>query len=455
MNAANIWSAALGELQLQMTQATFETWLRDSKLLRYEEGTFVVAVKSGYAKDWLENRLLTIVKRTLARLAGRTVDVTFVVGVEESRPEANDIALLSTLSAPERSVPRQEPVRTLPGGELNPRYTFDSFVVGPGNRLAHAASVAVTESPATAYNPLFMYGGVGLGKTHLLHAIGHACQAQDIDTLYVSSETFTNDLIEAIRSHTTEAFREKYRTADVLLVDDIQFIAGKESTQEEFFHTFNALHGVNKQIVLSSDRAPKALNTLEKRLCSRFEWGLIADVQPPDLETRIAILRSKAAYSGMFVPDEILSIIATHVQSNIRELEGALNQLIAMARLADKALTRELAEMALGNLVPRRRELPPSEIIESVAHHFGLEISQLTGRSRKRDIARPRQIAMYLIREETGASLPQIGDILDGRDHSTILYGCERVADLLEEDVSFRREVNAVRQQLYDRARAY
>jgi chromosomal replication initiator protein len=455
MNAANIWSAALGELQLQMTQATFETWLRDSKLLRYEEGTFVVAVKSGYAKDWLENRLLTIVKRTLARLAGRTVDVTFVVGVEESRPEASDIALLSTLSAPERSVPSQKPVRTLPGGELNPRYTFDSFVVGPGNRLAHAASVAVTESPATAYNPLFMYGGVGLGKTHLLHAIGHACQAQDIDTLYVSSETFTNDLIEAIRSHTTEAFREKYRTADVLLVDDIQFIAGKESTQEEFFHTFNALHGVNKQIVLSSDRAPKALNTLEKRLCSRFEWGLIADVQPPDLETRIAILRSKAAYSGMFVPDEILSIIATHVQSNIRELEGALNQLIAMARLADKALTRELAEMALGNLVPRRRELPPSEIIESVAHHFGLEISQLTGRSRKRDIARPRQIAMYLIREETGASLPQIGDILDGRDHSTILYGCERVADLLEEDVSFRREVNAVRQQLYDRARAY
>jgi chromosomal replication initiator protein len=455
MNAAKIWSAALGELQLQMTQATFETWLRDSKLVRYEEGTFVVAVKSGYAKDWLENRLLTVVKRTLARLAGRTVDVTFVVGAEESRPEATDVALLNTGSPAQRLVSKQRPMQTLSGGELNPRYTFDSFVVGPGNRLAHAASMAVTESPATAYNPLFMYGGVGLGKTHLLHAIGHACQVQGIDTLYVSSETFTNDLIEAIRSHTTEAFREKYRTADVLLVDDIQFIAGKESTQEEFFHTFNALHGVNKQIVLSSDRAPKALNTLEKRLCSRFEWGLIADVQPPDLETRIAILRSKAAYSGMFVPDEILSIIATYIQSNIRELEGALNQVIAMARLADRPLTPELAEMALGNLLPRRRELPPSEIIERVAHHFGLEVSQLKGRSRKRDIVRPRQIAMYLIREETGTSLPQIGDILDGRDHSTVLYGCERVAGLLEEDLSFRREVNALRQQLYDRVRAY
>ncbi|MGD2178616.1 MAG: DnaA/Hda family protein, partial [Anaerolineae bacterium] len=210
-----------------------------------------------------------------------------------------------------------------------------------------------------------------------------------------------------------------------------------------------------KQIVLSSDRAPKALNTLEKRLCSRFEWGLIADVQPPDLETRIAILRSKAAFSGMLVPDEILSVIATHVQSNIRELEGALNQVIAMAQLADQALTPELAEVALGNLLPRRRELPPSEIIERVAHHFGLDVDQLKGRSRKRDVARPRQIAMYLIREETEASLPQIGEILDGRDHSTILYGCERVAELLEEDVSFRREVNALRQQLHHRARVY
>jgi chromosomal replication initiator protein len=311
--------------------------------------------------------------------------------------------------------------------------------------------MAVIESPAGAYNPLFIYGGVGLGKTHLLHAIGHGCQNRGIDVLYVSSETFTNDLIDAIRSHTTDSFRDKYRTADVLLVDDIQFIAGKERTQEEFFHTFNALHGADKQIVLSSDRPPKALSTLERRLCSRFEWGLIADVQAPDLETRIAILRSKADFCGVRIPDRILSTIASQIQSNIRELEGALNQVVAMARLTQEPLTPEAAEMALGSLLPQKRELAPDEIIDRVAQHFGLESGQVRGRSRKRDIARPRQVAMYLIREETDASLPQIGELLDGRDHSTILYGCERVAELLEENLDFRREVTTLRQHLYDR----
>jgi len=449
-----MWSAALGELQLQMTQATFDTWLRDSRLLRYEDGTFVIAVKNGYAKDWLEHRLAATIKRTLARLAERTVDVKFVVGAEKPPSEEADIPLLQTADPSPQPAPERQPARTTSSRDLNPRYSFDTFVVGPGNRLAHAASMAVTESPATAYNPLFLYGGVGLGKTHLLHAVGHACQQQGIDTLYVSSETFTNDLIEAIRSHTTDAFREKYRTADVLLVDDIQFIAGKERTQEEFFHTFNALHGSDKQIVLSSDRAPKALSTLEKRLCSRFEWGLIADIQAPDLETRIAILRSKAAFSGTRVPDEILSVIATQVKSNIRELEGALNQVVAMARLTDQPLTPEIAEVALGNLLPQRRELPAGEILERVARHFGLEPQQLTGRSRKREIARPRQIVMYLVREETDASLPQIGELLGGRDHSTILYGCDRVAELLEEDVELRREVTTLRQHLYDRTPA-
>jgi chromosomal replication initiator protein len=441
-----------------MTQATFETWLRDSKLMKYEDGTFVIAVKNGYAKDWLENRLLATIKRTLARLADRTVDVRFVVGNEEPPPAEDDIPLLKATSRsrePASAAPSLDaPPRSPSGRRLNPRYKFDSFVVGPGNRLAHAASMAVIESPAGAYNPLFIYGGVGLGKTHLLHAIGHACQERGIDALYVSSETFTNDLIEAIRSHTTDTFREKYRTADVLLVDDIQFIAGKERTQEEFFHTFNALHGADKQIVLSSDRAPKALSTLEKRLCSRFEWGLIADVQAPDLETRIAILRTKAAFSGVQIPDKILSTIASQIQSNIRELEGALNQVIAMARLTNEPLTPKVAEMALGNLLPRRRELAPDDIIEQVAHHFGLEVSQVKGRSRKRDIARPRQIAMYLIREETDASLPQIGELLDGRDHSTVLYGCGRVTELIEEDLDFRREVTTLRQRLYERVPA-
>jgi chromosomal replication initiator protein len=443
MKPDHVWSAALGELQLQMTQATFDTWLRDSRLLKHEEGTFVIGVKNGYAKDWLEHRLLATIKRTLARLTGRTVAVKFVVWSEEAQ-QANAVSLLSS------TAPAPAQTSAPPAANLNPRYTFDKFVVGPGNRLAQAASMAVAENPADAYNPLFIHGGVGLGKTHLLHAIGHVCQAQGLRVLYVSSEQFTNDLIEAIRSHTTDTFREKYRTADVLLVDDIQFIAGKESTQEEFFHTFNTLHGTGKQIILSSDRAPKAMSTLEERLCSRFEWGLIADIQPPDLETRVAILISKSAARGVSVPDEILILIASRIQSNIRELEGALNRVVALSKLTHQPLTPEVAETALSNLLPQRSKLTSDQIMEAVADHFGVQVAALQGRSRSRAVARPRQIAMYLIREETGESLPRIGDMLGGRDHTTILYGCERIADLIEEDAHLRREVITLRQRLYN-----
>ena len=447
MKSNHVWSAALGELQLQMTQATFDTWLRDSKLLKQEDGTFVIGVKSGYAKDWLENRLLATIKRTLARLTGQTIAVKFVVWSEESQQQ-DAIPLLNPPAAASSSASTSIPSSF--SARLNPRYTFDNFVVGPGNRLAHAASMAVTENPAGSYNPLFIYGGVGLGKTHLLNAIGHNCQAQGLRVLYVSSEEFTNDLIDAIRSHTTNAFREKYRTADVLLVDDIQFIAGKESTQEEFFHTFNTLHGTGKQIVVSSDRAPKAMSTLEGRLCSRFEWGLIADIQPPDWETRIAILRSKSATCGASIPNEILDLIASQIQSNIRELEGALNQVLAISRLTHQPLTLEVAETALSNLLPQCNKLTPDQIIDEVAIHFGVEIPALQGRSRSKVIARPRQVAMYLIREETGESLPRIGAMLGGRDHTTILYGCERIADLIEKDTDLRRDIVTLRQHLYN-----
>jgi chromosomal replication initiator protein len=444
-----VWSATLGELQLQMTQATFDTWLRGARFLKYEDGSFVVGVKNGYAKDWLEHRLLPTIKRTLCRLAGRTADVRFVIWDDRPQDEA------PLLNLPD---PATAAASALPAANLNPRYVFDSFVVGLGNRLAHAASMAVAESPAAAYNPLFLYGGVGLGKTHLLHAIGHTCHTQGLRALYASSEDFTNDLIEAIRARTTETFREKYRTVDVLMVDDIQFIAGKEATQEEFFHTFNALHGSGKQIVLSSDRTPKAMITLEERLCSRFEWGLIADVQPPDLETRIAILRSKAAgvggaaVGGTTVPDDILALIATRVHSNIRELEGALNRVVALSRLTHQPLTPELAETALGELLPRRSKLTEMQILDTVANHFGVEVAAFEGSSRRRSIARPRQVAMYLLREETGASLPQIGALLGGRDHTTVLYGCEHIADLIEEDAEMRREVVNLRQRLYGAA---
>jgi chromosomal replication initiator protein len=426
-----------------MTQATFDTWLRDSRLVKFEDDSFVIGVKSGYAKDWLETRLMNTIQRTVTRLSGGAVDIHFVVWDGRLQQRA-PVSLLDH--------PEPEPVRepAPPRAHLNPRYIFDNFVVGLGNRLAHAASMAVADNPADAYNPLFLYGGVGLGKTHLLHAIGHACQAHGLYVLYIPSEEFTNDLIEAIRTRSTDAFREKYRTADVLLVDDVQFIAGKESTQEEFFHTFNALHDTGKQIVLSSDRPPKAMITLEKRLCSRFEWGLIADIQPPDLETRIAILRSKAESGGTTIPDEILALIASQVHSNIRELEGALNRIVALCQLTHQQMTVEVAETALAHLQPQRKGLTEDQILSTVADHFGVKVAAFSGTSRSKAIARPRQIAMYLIREETDASFPQIGALLGGRDHTTILYGCERIADLIEKDTNLRREVVTLRQRLYE-----
>ena len=439
-----IWAATLGELQLQMTQATFDTWLRDSTFLKCEDGAFIIAVKTGYAKDWLETRLLAMIKRTLARQTGRPTEIRFVVWGAEPAPAADTSAPLfeRTPTGAGSRTPRHPPVI------LNARYTFDTFVAGPGNRLAHAASMAVAESPATAYNPLFVYGGVGLGKTHLLNAIGHTCLAQGLGVLYVSSEDFTNDLIESIRSQKTGGFRDKYRTADILLVDDVQFMAGKESTQEEFFHTFNTLHGTGKQIVLSSDRPPKAIGTLEERLRSRFEWGLIADVQPPSLETRIAILQSKALAYDTYIPDDLLFVIASRIASNIRELEGALNRVMALATLTHQPLTLELAEEGLRSFAPQQRTVAPEQIIETVARHYGVEVSAIRGRSRSHAIARPRQIAMYLIREELGTSLPQIGLMIGGRDHSTVLYGCDRIADLIEQDATLRREVMGLRQEL-------
>jgi chromosomal replication initiator protein len=445
MRADQIWQAALGELQLQMTKATFDTWVKNTHVISYEDGTFILGVHNAFTKDWLENRLLTTIKRTLVGIVGRSVEVKFAVWTKEP-PESDEALPLwqTTAPLPDESAANRSPTM------LNPRYTFDTFVVGSSNRLAHAASLAVAEKPAEAYNPLFVYGGVGLGKTHLLHAIGRMSQQHCGEVLYVSSETFTNDLINSIRNHTTEEFRERYRNIDVLLVDDIQFIAGKESTQEEFFHTFNTLHSANKQIVISSDRAPKAILTLEERLCSRFEWGLIADIQPPDLETRIAILRFKAEQQVMPVPDEVIDLIAHRIQSNIRELEGALNRLIAHASLMRCPLTLEVASNALQDFGPAPGSLSIDQIIETVAQFYNLETKDLVGRRRSKDIVTARHMAMYLAREETDASLPQIGRALGGRDHTTVLHGYEKIRAQVEEDDRVRREMLAVRELLYN-----
>ncbi|MBL7164817.1 MAG: chromosomal replication initiator protein DnaA [Anaerolineales bacterium] len=438
MKAAQAWQAALGQLQLEMPKAAFDTWVRDTELITYEDGAFTIGVKNAYARDWLEDRLSSTISKLLSGIMNRTVTVRFTVWqMSEPTPQKQHVA--------QHSIPTQ-----INNPTLNPRYNFSGFVVGPSNRLAHAASLAVAERPAQTYNPMFLYGGVGLGKTHLLHAIGNQCAQTDQTVLYVSSEEFTNDLINAIRSHTTQAFREKYRRTDVLLIDDIQFIAGKESTQEEFFHTFNTLHGQNKQIVMTSDRPPKAMVTLEERLRSRFEWGLTADIQPPDFETRMAILHSKAERAGYVIPNEIIDVIARKFQSNIRELEGALTRIVAYADLRGMPINSELIDSALADLLPHRTQLQPEHIIDTVADVYGVAVDRILGRERTQTIARPRQIAMYLMREETDVSFPQIGEALGGRDHTTVMYGHGKISDLLERDDKVRRQVIEIKERLYN-----
>ena len=447
MNANQAWQTELGQLEMEMPRASYDTWVRDTSPMSYEDGLLTVGVRNAYARDWLESRLATTVSRLLVGVMNRRVDVDFVVSQNQS------VAMLEEV---EETVLEEDeddtPPLQLAHSNLNPRYTFESFVVGSGNRLAHAAAQAVAEKPAKAYNPLFLYGGVGLGKTHLLHAIGNACIARGLNVLYVSSEEFTNDLINAIRTQTTPAFRDKYRTTDVLLVDDIQFIAGKESTQEEFFHTFNTLHGQDKQIIVSSDRLPKSMVTLEERLRSRFEWGLTADIQAPDLETRQAILRYKAEHSGRHVPDEILEVIAMQVQSNIRELEGAFNRVVAFAELSGTPVTTNLAEIALADLLPQSVDIQPASVLELVAKSFSLTTDRLISRDRSRAVALPRQIAMYLMRQEIDISLPQIGKEIGGRDHSTVMYAIDKITDIIERDERLRRQIVQIRQKLHTEA---
>jgi chromosomal replication initiator protein len=445
MNPQQAWQATLGQLQMDMPKASFETWVRDTGVLNHNEGLFTVGVQNAYARDWLESRLTSTVVRMLTGLMGQPQAVRFIVANHEDEESEIEAAAVEETT---------QPATRNANFTINPRYTFDNFVVGASNRLAHAACMAVADNPARAYNPLFLYGGVGLGKTHLLHAIGNAAHNRGLQVLYVSSEEFTNDLINAIRTHNTPAFRERYRRADVLLIDDIQFIAGKESTQEEFFHTFNALHGQDKQIVVTSDRPPKALVTLEERLRSRFEWGLAADVQPPDLETRIAILRSKAERNNKQVPAGILETIARLVQSNIRELEGALTRVVAFADLSGLPLSTQMVQTALADLLPQRSNLETTHVIEAVASVFGITREDLCGRSRTRDVVLPRQVAMYLMREEANVSLPQIGEVLGGRDHTTVMYACEKVADMIERDDRLRRQVIQIRERLYGRSPA-
>jgi len=446
MEGKQAWQAALGQLQLEMPKAAFDTWVRDTELISVTDGDFQIGVHNAYARDWLDSRLKSTITKLLNGTMNRPVDVTFVINNVTKKTTPEDQSEL--LDAPRIETPQVEdsPAQRV---SINFRYNFNNFVVGSSNRLAHAASLAVSEKPAQTYNPLFLYGGVGLGKTHLLHAIGNMCQVQGLEVLYVSSEEFTNDLIMAIRNHTTQAFREKYRRIDVLLIDDIQFIAGKESTQEEFFHTFNTLHGQNKQIVMTSDRPPKAMVTLEERLRNRFEWGLAADIQPPDFETRVAILQSKSDRMGFDMPDPILENIAQRFQTNIRELEGAMTRLRAYADLRGMVLDEKLVEYALADLMPETKEIEPEQILNTIAQEYGISMEDLLSQSRSQRVTFPRQVAMYMLREESELSLPKIGEILGGRDHTTVMYGHDKITDLLERDKNLRRKFVNIQEILY------
>lgn len=440
------WQTAFAQLQTEMPKAVFDTWVRPTFFKEYREDTqtMVIGVPNTFARDWLDSRLRQTARRILIGILNMTVDVEFVVD-SPPRDGCDDVSL-ATEPQDEASPLATEQISA---SNLNPRYTFDTFIVGPHNRLAHAASLSIAELPAKTYNPLFLFGGVGLGKTHLLQAIGNAVVRTGKRVLYITTEEFTNDLIQSIRTHTTQAFRDKYRKTDVLLIDDIQFIIGKEATQEEFFHTFNTLYGQEKQIVITSDRPPKSMVTLEDRLRSRFEWGLMADIQPPDLETRMAILHYKAEQRKVQLPDEVVEIIARRFTHNVRELEGAFNRVVAFAQLRNVPITMELTILAIGDLLPRQREVDPSDVVSLVSQTFGVSKDELVGKTRSQAVALPRQVAMYLLREDAKLSLPRIGELMGGRDHTTVMYACEKIVSMLELDNTLKNKVNQIRETIY------
>ena len=453
-----LWQQALAELQLQMRPEDFRTWFRDTSIISFDGATCVVGVDNPFNVEWLSTKCAGAVGRTLHRLLEAPVEVQFSVG--RSEESAGTMTPRPSLAleppAPRSSRPsarRANAAETsLP---ISPRYTFDTFIVGHNNRLAHAASMAVAERPGQVHNPLFIYGGVGLGKTHLLHAIGHTALSRGLAVVYVSSETFTNEFIESISRGRMEEFRAKYRRTDVLLIDDIQFIAGKEQTQEEFFHTFNAVHQASGQIVLTSDRPPKAITTLEDRLRSRFVWGLMTDIQMPDLETRIAILRAKVAEAGrrgrqVTVPNETLDLIASRIASNIRELEGALNRVIAYSELMAEPATPELAAAALQENAETfaRNAVDPQSVIKAVCVAASVTRQDLESKQRDRRIVVPRQIAMYLLRKEAGLSLSEIGSWFGGRDHTTVLHSCEKIEAELDRNEQIRSTLRVSREWL-------
>ncbi|MBU9710610.1 chromosomal replication initiator protein DnaA [Evansella tamaricis] len=448
-NLNDLWDQVLKQIQGKVSKPSYDTWFKFTKADSIDQSTNTITViaPNEFARDWLENRYFGIITETMHELTGAELEARFILPKEEKN---NDLELLEKMNPPVNSQAQSQD--ETPKHMLNPKYTFDTFVIGSGNRFAHAASLAVAEAPAKAYNPLFIYGGVGLGKTHLMHAIGHYVidHNPNAKVVYLSSEKFTNEFINSIRDNKAVHFRNKYRNVDVLLIDDIQFLAGKEQTQEEFFHTFNALHEERKQIVISSDRPPKEIPTLEDRLRSRFEWGLITDITPPDLETRIAILRKKAKAENLDIPNEVMLYIANQIDTNIRELEGALIRVVAYSSLINQDMNADLAAEALKDIIPNSKPkiITIQDIQKTVSESFNIRVEELKAKKRTKTVAYPRQIAMYLSRELTDNSLPKIGAEFGGRDHTTVIHAHEKISKLLSSELELQRIVQDLKEKL-------
>ncbi len=436
-------------MEKELLKPSFEAWLKNTQPLDFDGNTLTIAVPNQFTKDWIETRYVPMLCKTLRYITGQKVGIAFSILEVDTSASPGDIAVKEHPNGGKKARWTQPPTT------LNPRYTFDTFVVGTSNRFAHAACEAVSEAPAKAYNPLFIYGGVGLGKTHLMQAIGHCLYLNNpsIKVVYVSSETFTNELIMAIRDGRTVDFRNRYRNIDVLLLDDVQFVGGKESTQEEFFHTFDALHQSAKQIVLSSDRPPKEISTLEERLRTRFQWGLIADIQPPDLETRIAILRKKAESQHLSIPEEVIGYVALSIETNIRELEGSLIRVVAYSSLTSRPIDVDLAKEALRDILPDQRPRVISlELIQKhVADYYGLTVEDLKAKKRSRALSFPRHVAMYLCRELTSFSLPRVGEEFGGRDHTTVIHACEKISKEIKGNPSLHETVQSLEKEIMGR----
>ncbi|CEJ72112.1 chromosomal replication initiation protein [[Clostridium] sordellii] len=437
MDIVSLWEKTLQLIKGELSPPSFNAFFKQIKPLQIQSNTLILLVPNDFTKGILEDRYLNLIESSVNQLSLKKHDIKFVLSEDDVRGLNKNHDIEEDDNKLKKNYPN-----------LNPKYTFDTFVIGNSNRFAHAACVAVAEAPARAYNPLFLYGGVGLGKTHLMHAIGHHImeQKKDPKVVYVSSEKFTNELINSIKDDRNEEFRNKYRNVDVLLIDDIQFIAGKERTQEEFFHTFNSLHEANKQIIISSDRPPKEIPTLEDRLRSRFEMGLITDIQAPDFETRMAILRKKAQMEDIDVPNEVTVYIAKNIKSNIRELEGALTRVVAYSSLTNKTISFELASEALKDIIStsKHEEINVNRIKEKVSSVFSLKMEDFNSKKRTRSISYPRQIAMYLSRELTDLSLPKIGEEFGGRDHTTVIHAHDKIAKDIENNEDFKEKINKI-----------